>query len=91
MEDIFVGFFAVIAIVVFVAGVSIYSAWPATMAQINDGYYITTQNDEFMQIYTYDDRGEKKVQELIADGWTLVGVSGFQSNAFTLTKEPEQN
>ena len=91
MDSVFTPIIVVIGIVAFVVGISVYSVWPATMAQVNDGYYILTQNDEFMQIITYDDRGEKKIQELIDDGWTLVGVSGLSSNAFTLTKEPGQN
>jgi len=91
MDSVFTSIIVVIGIIAFVVGVTVYSGWPATMAQINDGYYILTQNDEFMQFITYDDRGEKKVQELIGDGWTLVGVSGLSSNAFTLTREPKQN
>jgi hypothetical protein len=62
--------------------------WDYGMAQLNDGYYIAENNTDYKQIIVYDDRGDAKVQSLLHEGWSMVGVTG---NEFTLVRSNQTN
>lgn len=76
---------AAICAIIAMIGATLYAIWPDLMASANKGYVVWENQTNYVQIKTFDDRGEQYVNSLIDEGWTMIGVAG-RGDIYTLTR-----